>query len=420
MEPQWDVIVVGAGLAGLCAAASATQHGARVLVLESHQAGGRARTVERQGFVLNMGAHALFVRGAGASVLGELGVTPRGTPPPLSHYRALAGGTQHVLPSGPATLLRTRVLGVRAKGQLTLFFTRLGRARPERLAGVTMAEWLGGFDLRPEAASVVRALVRLSTYSDDVEACSADAGVSQLQVASRGGVLYLHGGWGPLVAELGAGLTVRTGVEVRGLEPGAQGADGVAVHTADGPITARHVVVSTGGPAAVRRLLPSRPDWGDLGGPVTAACLDVGVRGVPGPGYVLSLDDPVYVTLQSPPGRQAPDGSAVVAAIRYGSRTAAEDRGQLEALLAEAGVADDRIVTRRFLASMTVAGTLPRVAAGGLAGRPAVTATGMPAVTMAGDWVGPVGLLADAALASGRAAGREAARRAVGSSKMVP
>ena len=35
MEPQWDVIVVGAGLAGLCAAASATQHGARVLVLES-------------------------------------------------------------------------------------------------------------------------------------------------------------------------------------------------------------------------------------------------------------------------------------------------------------------------------------------------------------------------------------------------
>ena len=76
MEPQWDVIVVGAGLAGLCAAASATQHGARVLVLESHQAGGRARTVERQGFVLNMGAHALFVRGAGASVLGELGVTP--------------------------------------------------------------------------------------------------------------------------------------------------------------------------------------------------------------------------------------------------------------------------------------------------------------------------------------------------------
>ena len=34
----------------------------------------------------------------------------------------------------------------------------------------------------------------------------------------------------------------------------------------------------------------------------------------------------------------------------------------------------------------------------------------MPGVTMAGDWVGPVGLLADASLASGRTAGLLAVR----------
>jgi hypothetical protein len=45
--------------------------------------------------------------------------------------------------------------------------------------------------------------------------------------------------------------------------------------------------------------------------------------------------------------------------------------------------------------------------------------TGVPGVTLAGDWVGPDGLLGDAALASGRAAGRLAAQDRPGSSTMV-
>ena len=41
---------------------------------------------------------------------------------------------------------------------------------------------------------------------------------------------------------------------------------------------------------------------------------------------------------------------------------------------------------------------------GGMAGRPAIDATGHPNVLLAGDWVGPVGHLADATLASAKAA----------------
>jgi len=58
-------------------------------------------------------------------------------------------------------------------------------------------------------------------------------------------------------------------------------------------------------------------------------------------------------------------------------------------------------------------------AAGGLGGRPRHDETGVAGVTMAGDWVGPVGLLADASLTSGRAAGLAAGRDLRGSSKMV-
>jgi hypothetical protein len=38
-----------------------------------------------------------------------------------------------------------------------------------------------------------------------------------------------------------------------------------------------------------------------------------------------------------------------------------------------------------------------------------VEASGQPGVFLAGDWVGPVGFLADGSLASGEAAGRAAA-----------
>jgi hypothetical protein len=39
-----------------------------------------------------------------------------------------------------------------------------------------------------------------------------------------------------------------------------------------------------------------------------------------------------------------------------------------------------------------------------------MTASGLPRVLLAGDWVGPNGLLSDAALASGHAAGLAALR----------
>jgi hypothetical protein len=77
----------------------------------------------------------------------------------------------------------------------------------------------------------------------------------------------------------------------------------------------------------------------------------------------------------------------------------------MEAHLRALGVAEHDVVVRRSLARMTVSSTTPTAASGGLAGRPAVTASGLPRVFLAGDWVGPHGLLTDAVLASGHAAG---------------
>jgi len=50
-----QVVIAGAGLAGLAAAATAARAGARVLILDEKSPGGRARTDEVEGFRFNRG-----------------------------------------------------------------------------------------------------------------------------------------------------------------------------------------------------------------------------------------------------------------------------------------------------------------------------------------------------------------------------
>ena len=261
MDTQFDVVVVGAGLAGLTAAATAVRGGARTLVLEAHRPGGRARTTEREGCTLNLGAHALYRGGPGARVLADLGIVPSGSPPPLARYRGSRDGELHQLPTGPSSLLRTTLLGTRSKVRLGRLLSGLPRMDPAALAGTSVRGWLDGLDLRPDAESVVLALLRLGTYCPDVDSFGADAALAQLQSAASGGVLYLHGGWSQLTDALAAASEVRPSSPVRAIEPAAGRFE---VRTDDGPIVAGPVVPGwwrTGG----RRCRGRSPGWVPVG-----------------------------------------------------------------------------------------------------------------------------------------------------------
>jgi phytoene dehydrogenase-like protein len=364
--------------------------------------------------VLNQGPHAVFRTGAGSDVLGRLGIALHGASPPaaVAGYRE-ATGELAVLPTSASSLLRSPLLRVGDKARLGRLLTTLPKLDAAALASQSAAGWIRSLGLKPDGAAILSTLMRVATYAGDLNVISADAAVGQLQLVVEGNVLYVDGGWQTLVDGLVAGAST-AGVRLLGGErvvAVAAGAHGTWTVTAPTrTVRASSVVLAPGSPDAVRALCGDVPQW-VLGSPATAACLDLGLRRVPASQIAFGLDEPLYLSMHSPRACLSPAGGALVHVMRYGARTSGQDRAQLWTLAARCGIAEEDVVVERFLHEMTVCHALPLPGAG-LEGRPGIGAANLPGVFLAGDWVGPVGLLADAALSSGESAGRAAAERA--------
>src|SRR5262249_28201968 len=260
------VVVIGAGLAGLTAAATAARAGKPVVVVEAHAGGGRARTDERGGYRFNQGPHALYRGGEAGRTLRELGVTHRGHTGPLSGARGARHGKQVGLYGASMSSLASRLL----------------TASPAKWAGRGAAEWADSLGRGRDVSDLARMFIRVSTYVADLEGLPADVAISQLKMGLFRGVSYIDGGWASLVAGLSsaasaAGATIRPHQAATGISA-VPGGWGVALAD-DEVLRATAVVIAAGGPAAARKLLPVDPAWPELGPPVTAACLDLGLRG---------------------------------------------------------------------------------------------------------------------------------------------
>jgi phytoene dehydrogenase-like protein len=420
-DERFDVVVVGAGLAGLVAGVEASRSGARVVVLDAHPAGGRARTTERQGHLFNEGPHALYESGPLMAVLRRWSQEPTGGRPDTSSAHALLDGRLHPFPAGPRELARTPLLRPASRLRLGRLMVALPRLSAARFAGRTVAEWCDDEGLPPDARALVLSLVRVTSYANAPDLMDAGAAVAQLQ-AGLHGVRYLDGGWQRLVDRLRRALATAGGTLHERTAVGAVESDGVLArtHTTIGTIESASVVLAGLAPAEATRLLGETASWlGDLGPPVEAVCLQLGLRRPPTPPVVFGVDQPLYLSAHAPVARLVPPGGAMVEVMQYrapGRDTDADaDRAELDGLCRLVGLGGDDVIEERFLRRMTVAHALPLARRGGLAGRPPVDAPAVPNLFLAGDWIGPTGMLADAAAASGL----DAARAAVAAARRV-
>lgn len=414
-DRQTDVVVVGAGIAGLVSAVTAAQAGARVTVLEANDLGGRARTAQRDGFALNIGPHALYNEGRLRQMLTAQHIDLPGGSVAGRGLGLVRNGERHQVTISAVGLAKSPVMRPRSRAKLLALFARLPRMNPNTLAGRTVRDWLG--DEPDDVQQFVQAFVRVSSYTHAPDVHDAGAAVAQVQLAFQG-VRYLDGGWMSIVDALTA-RALASGVKVHAHAPvSSVVADGrrAAVSANGDEIAATAVVIATGGPDLVSRLTGTDvANRHAISAPVRATTLDLATRRAFPDCFTLGMDRPVYLSPHAPAARLAPDGCGLVSAMRYlapgeDAGDPAASRDELRGLAQLAGIDDADVLWERSLHQNVVTHGSPTAAGGGLAERPRIDALGVAGLYVAGDWVGPVGALADASAASGVEAGLAAAR----------
>ncbi|MEW1631973.1 NAD(P)-binding protein [Streptomyces sp. NPDC089173] len=203
-EQPVRIHVIGGGIAGLTAAITAAESGARVTLYESHRMlGGRARTADGP-YRTNEGPHALYHRGPLRTWLARRDLLgPVASVPLLEgfRFRFRRAGALRALP--PAALLR------------------LSRRNP-RTAPVdaTFQEWATG-QVGDEGARAAAHFVAAALFHHDPGALSARfvqerfSRLTSLPPEAR----YPVGGWGRLIERMagharGLGVAVETGARV--------------------------------------------------------------------------------------------------------------------------------------------------------------------------------------------------------------
>ena len=391
MSSERSAVVIGGGPAGLVSAAHLAGAGLSTTVLESAAGlGGRAASVQKDGFDLNQGPHALYAGGPAMRELATLGIDLPSWNPVSHRSFFIAAGRPRRDPGGTSALTR--------------WLLHLRDGDPSQLRRRSVTDWLDETLPSSKARPAAEALVRVSTFVADHESLSADVAAQQVRSALRPGVRYIRGGWQSLVEALhtealGRGATVHTRSAVRSLK---RDGDHWSVELDDRLLDADVVVVAVGGPREAAKLLRGRTPAAP-GPAAEVSTLDLGLTALPKRGrwFALGLDDATYLSKHSPPGHR---GGVLLSLAGY----TRQRRDVLES------VADavqpgwrERVTLERFLPRMTPVSAIATPDTGGLAGRPGVEVG--DGLFIAGDWIGPDGWLLDAAIASGVAAARAAA-----------
>jgi len=141
MSHDVDVLVIGAGMGGVCAAARLASAGQRVLLVEREaRVGGRASSFEHDGFVINTGAIAIENGGMMEQTFADVGATLELRYPDPANVFRVKGKTINPAKGGWAFLL-DQITKKGAKVLANLGSARKGEMPAEQL---TLADWIGG------------------------------------------------------------------------------------------------------------------------------------------------------------------------------------------------------------------------------------------------------------------------------------
>lgn len=417
---NYDVAIIGGGLAGLTAANFLAREGKKVVVLEkSNRLGGRAMTNHKNGVLLNLGPHGLFMSGDAANIFTELGISlPGGNATKPVQIHGMLNHAVHVVPTDFSSIMSTTLLPWKAKFMFGKLMLKLMKLNIYSIPEVSLKQWVDSEIADPMVRHLFYAICRLSSYVNAPALQLAKPVLKQVKISLQAGVLYIDGGWETIIQKLKAqaeaqGAEIVMNKNVTTIEHHEhyqiiRCSDGTAIHVPNCIVAAppkEAMNMLNGAEHTSLRL------WAEEAIPVTACCLDLGIKQLPNPQhqFAIALDQALFFTNQSRAAKLSEDGTLVVSLAKYHNPleeiNVNADKQQLESImeLLHPGWKKE-VVVQQFLPKLTVSHDFPHVKR---TENPGPSIPEMKGIFIAGDWAGHEEILADAAVASGKRAALE-------------
>lgn len=408
----YDAAVIGGGLTGLTAAIYLARAGKSVIVFEkSRQVGGLAQTTNENGVLFNLGPHALYEGGAALRILNELNCLPKRGYGTQSEIIGIWQGEMVKLPTD---------LSSEENAEWGKIMGSLDQIDVDSIRSLSLKEWAESNIQYDRVRLFFYAICRQWAYCDNRDELSAGFVISQGQL-SKQGVRYVDRGWQTIVDDLHelavkAGATIATGYKVDQILHNDGNVRGVFL--SDGQIVEVPAVIAATGPDEVCRLVEggeqmSLGRWKEESRPLYAACLDVALKRLPNPERVFSigLDKPFYFGIHSLSVSLSDNGAHVLHVMKYNDNHDTDPKADKRELMNLLHLLqpdwDKEVVALRFLSKVLVAHDSRTIHHDGAGSAPSPVVPEVHGLFVAGDWVGPEGRLADAAMASAKHAAQK-------------
>ncbi|MGG0275816.1 phytoene desaturase family protein [Bacillus rhizoplanae] len=413
---KFDVAIIGGGFAGLTAALFLAKEGKKVVVLEkSDRYGGRSMTINKNGVLMNLGAHALYKGGEAMKIFDELGITIKGNEPSTGAH-VIWKNEVYQVPMGLRSLFSKQFLNGLGKVRLAKLMFHLSKMDVNSVSNESVQAWAEREIIDPMVRHFFYALCRLTTLTYAPSIQLARPVVRQIQRGMKEGVLYVDHGWESIVTELRSkavsfGVKLLESMNVNSIDHNGQ-VERVSCTNGES-FDVESVIIATP-PNEACRLVPhvektSLYHWNEEAIPVTASCYDLGLKTLPNINhqFVLGLDQPVAFVNQSRAAKLSNNGTSVVSLVKYHdlnriSIDSQTDKQQLEHTmdLLHPGWQKE-VVEQQYLPKITVMHNFPHT---GRTEKPGPAVPEIKGLYIAGDWAGDEELLVDAAVASAKRA----------------
>lgn len=420
MTKQWDVVIIGGGLAGLVAANFLAKSNLSVLVIEKGKSvGGRAKTDRISDQLFNIGPHALYKKGKAKQILEQLGVELHGKSPKLDGL-LIDNETHYTAPFNPVGVFTTRYFNTKDRFHWLKALLTILKTKSDSLSHLTFSQWVERVSPSKAVQSVLLLLARLSTYCNAPDQVSAKIVVSQLK-SVMSGVLYLDGGWQSMIEQLQnkavlLGSEIRSHQTVKWIIPSKQ-VNTFEILLANGESISTKNILSTISPLELLKLLgehvpTAMKELFSKFTPVKGATFGVALTQLPDPAklFALDLNDPLYFSVHSTYARLSENPKNVI--LHVFKYLQPDEQVDVKAVKLELEQFLERVqpgwkryeITSRFIPHITVNERLPLLED---ETRLESSKSAIPGLYLAGDWASPDSILSEAAVTSANQAALE-------------